>query len=183
MSHLAYDPSDANWAWKIDVSASADGQTFSPVPGLQGVDTHGKWGHQDIAVAQPFQARFLRLRHHNDGQDMNQIEMPATFSVYSGLGDEKWAFPSVGEVLSQGTLSTTVPARSFSSATVAGDQPLSPGAYLLSMRVKDGAQTQMMTRHFFVFENAMPHWDDNRLIPLLIATKISGNPASLTRTF
>ena len=156
VTHLAYEASDANWAWKMDISASADGQNFAPVAGLQSIDAHGKWGHQDITVAAPFKARFLRLRHHNDGKEVNQISMPSSLSVYSALADADVALPLVGETISRGTLSTTIPARSFSAATVEGDKPLSSGAYLLSMQIGDGTQKQLLTRHFFVFPESLP---------------------------
>ena len=150
VSRLAYQAADANWAWKVDVSASADGKDYQPVAGLQNIDTHGKWGRQQIAIAQPFRARFLRLRHHNGGADVNQISMPSSLSVYDGVGDEKWELPNVGATVAKGSLSQPIAARSFGAVSIAGDKPLAPGAYLIAARVQDGTRTQMLQRHFMV---------------------------------
>ena len=150
ISRLSYQAADANWAWKVDVSASSDGKTYQPVAGLQNVDTHGKWGFQQMAVPRPFKARFLRLRHHNGGQDVNQISMPSSLSVYDGVADEKWELPSVGTVVAKGSLSQAIAARSFGTTAIATDKPLAPGAYLISARVQDGTRTQMLQRHFMV---------------------------------
>lgn len=150
VTHLAYLAGDANWAWKVDISASLDGKTYQPVSGLQGIDTHSKWGRNEIAVPQPFAARFIRLRHHNNGQDVNQIAMPSTLSVYDGTADEKWELPVVGETIARGTVAQTVAARSFATLSVSGEKPLAPGAYLIAARVQDGARTQMVFRHFMV---------------------------------
>ncbi len=150
ISHLSYVAGDANWAWKVDVSASSDGKTYVPVAGLQNVDTHGKWGAQVLEVAQPFRAHFLRLRHHNGGAEVNQISMPSSFSVYEGVGAEKWLLPSVGETVSKGTLSQSIAPRSFGTLSIRGDKPLTPGAYFIAARVREGARTQLIYRHFLV---------------------------------
>lgn len=156
ISHLTYDAGDANWAWKVDVSASPDGKTWQPVPGLQNIDLHGKWGTNIIPVPQPFRARFLRLRHHNGGQAVNQIFMPSTLSVYDGAANETWELPHVGEIVAQGALSQTIPARSFGTATITGGKPLAPGVYLLAARVRDGDRTQLIYQHFMVMPAPLP---------------------------
>ncbi|HEX8237919.1 MAG TPA: hypothetical protein VF600_18410 [Abditibacteriaceae bacterium] len=160
VSRLGYVAGDANWAWKVDFSASGDGKTYEPVAGLQDVDTHGKWGDTVLAPTQPFKARFLRLRHHNNGQSVNAISMPSTLSVYDGAGDEKWEFPVVGENVSKGSAAQTVPSRSFATLNIAGKQPLAPGAYLVAVRVQDGAHTQMLYRHYMVMPSALPSASD-----------------------
>ena len=163
ITRLSYHAGDANWAWKLDVAASPDGKTYADVPGLQGIDTQGKWGDTVIPVPQPFGARFLRLRHHNGGQDVSQIIMPSTFSVFTGAADETWDFPNVGETLAHGDLAQTVPARAFATVTLAGDdKPLGPGAYLLAARVSDGAQTRLLYRHFFIMPAPLPSVANSR---------------------
>ncbi len=149
VTHLAYQSGDANWAWKMEISASGDGQTYQPVPGLADMDTHGKWGRQEISVPQPFRARFLRLRHHNGGQVVSQIAMPSSLFVYAGLAGD-WQFPTVGETVARGTLSQTVPAQAFSDASITEKEPLGPGAYLMALRVTDGSRTQLIYRHLLV---------------------------------
>ena len=51
ITHLAFTSGDANWTWKLDVSASRDGKTYEPVPSLQGIDLHQKWGRVRVPVA------------------------------------------------------------------------------------------------------------------------------------
>jgi hypothetical protein len=162
ISRLGYQAADANWAWKIDISASSDGQTYQPVAGLQNVDTHGKWGQQQIAVAAPFKARYLRLRHHNGGQDVNQISMPSSLAVYDGVADEKWELPSANTAVASGSLSQSIAAHSFGAVNIAGDKPLAPGAYLVAARVQDGARTQMLQRQFLVMPAPMASVADSR---------------------
>lgn len=147
---LAYLAGDANWAWKAEFSASTDGKTYTPVPGLQEVDMHGKWGYQQLPTVLPFSARYLRLRHHNGGQVVNQISLPATLAVYDGITDEKWEFPTVGETIAKGAISRSVEARAFGTLDIPGDKPLAPGAYLITARVREGARTQLIYRHFMV---------------------------------
>ncbi len=155
ITRLAYVAGDANWAWKIDFSASADGQNFAPIAGLQNVDAHGKWGAQVLEVPAPFRARFVRLRHHNGGAAVNQIAMPSSLSVYGGTAGEKWELPEVGETIAQGTLSQTIAPRSFRAAGIANAKPLAPGAYLIAARVRDDERTQLIYRHFMVMPAAL----------------------------
>lgn len=151
ITRLGYHAGDANWAWKLDVGASADGRAYQPVPGLQGVDTHGEWGDNVLPVPQPFRARFLRLRHHNGGQTVNQIIMPSSLSVFTGAADETWDLPRVGETIAQGTQTQAVPARAFATVRLAGDgKPLPPGAYFVAARVGDGDRTRLLWRHVMI---------------------------------
>jgi len=45
---------DANWLWKVDVFSSLDGKEYAPVPALQGVNMHQKWGDQFFPAFKPF---------------------------------------------------------------------------------------------------------------------------------
>ncbi len=155
VSRLALQAGDANWAWKMDVAASADGKTYKDVPELQNVDLHGKWGETDLRLATPFAARFLRLRHHNGGANVNVIRMPSALAVYDGAGDESFAIPKVGEEVGRGTLSPSIGARSFGTAEIASDKTLAPGAYLvavaLRMSTAGGKETtRVVLNHHFV---------------------------------
>jgi hypothetical protein len=150
ISKLGVQQSDANWAWNVDVSASADGKTYQPVAGLQNVDMHGKWGRQVLAPAAPFSARFLRLRHHKGGEKVNAIAMPASLSVYDGVADEKWELPSGTQVLARGVVSPNVPANSYAAAEVASPQVLGPGAYLVALKIESGGQTQVLHTPYMV---------------------------------
>ena len=79
VTHLSYVAGDANWVRKLDIAASSDGQNYQPVAGLQDLNIEGKWNAQQLAVPQPFEARFIRLRYHDDGKSLNQIRMPVSF--------------------------------------------------------------------------------------------------------
>lgn len=155
LTHLEYLAADANWAWKLDLSRSQDGKRFEPVPGLQEIDLHAKWGRQALPVPQPFTARYLRLRHHQGGRTVNQFSMPAAFSVYDGLADEKWELPVVGTAVARGSLSQAVPPSGTATVRLPGDRPLAPGAYLVAVRVRDGEQTQILYRHYLVMPPAI----------------------------
>jgi hypothetical protein len=155
ITHLSYGPGDANWVRKLDIATSSDGKTYQPVPQLQGIDMYKKWGSQQIVVPQPFTARYLRLRYHNDGAKSDAIAMPSSFSVYDGVADEKWDLPAVGETIASGTRRATIDARTFDVLSLGSDKALSPGAYLLAVKVRTGTQTQLLLRDLFVMPSAM----------------------------
>ena len=150
ITHLAYGSGDANHAWKLDVAASSDGKSYAPVPGLQGFDIFKKWGSVALPLKQPVEARYLRLRYHKDGQKVPCLRMPTRLSVYDGTADETWDLPKVGEVLVEGQ--TTVEAAPHASgvAELGAQQRLSPGLYLLAVRVESGAMRQILYRHVLV---------------------------------
>ncbi|HEU4754087.1 MAG TPA: discoidin domain-containing protein, partial [Armatimonadota bacterium] len=150
ITHLAYRAGDANWVWKVDVAGSADGRDYQPVPSLQGVDLHGKWGDQPLPLHAPFSARYLRLRYHADGKASNILRMPVALSVYDGTADEKWELPSAGTEVARVVRSLQVPPRSFTLASLAPPKPLPTGAYLLAARVEGGGIKQVLYRHLFV---------------------------------
>ncbi len=150
ISRLAYEANDGNWAWKVDVSASQDGQNYQPVPELQGVNVHNQWGPQVFPDFKPFSARFVRLRYHKDGEKVGDVAMFNGLSIYDGIADESLDFPKVGEVVGTGSLSPKIPAHDFTGVPLKSDKALSPGNYLLAVRVKDGARTQLTYRHFLV---------------------------------
>lgn len=150
ITRLAYVSGDANWAWKVDVQASADGKDFQPVPGVQGVDVHQKWGAQTFPDAAPFSARFVRLRYHKDGEKVGDFAMFGSLSVYDGIADESLDLPKVGEVVASGTLSPKIAANDFGAVPIQSDKPLATGNYLLAVRVQSGDKTQIVTRNYSV---------------------------------
>ena len=79
---MTWDAGDANWVAKVDVSGSSDGRTYTPIPSLQNVDQYKKWGTQLFPLAQPFEARYLRFRYHNNGVKATVIRMPTAIGVY-----------------------------------------------------------------------------------------------------
>lgn len=163
VSRVLETASDANWVWKLDVAASPDGKTYNPVPELQNVDLHGKWGETALPIKTPFAARFLRFRYHNGGAKVNVLRMPSSLSVYDGAQDESFALPKIGEEVASGTLSPQIGARSFGAVEIKSDKPLSPGAYLVAMTLRmsthAGPETKrVVLNHHFV----MPTTEINR---------------------
>lgn len=136
---LRSDGGDANWMFEVDVAASSDGTKFTDVPELQGVDFHKKWGSEiPFPSFKPFKARYLRFRHHHNGQAVDSIAFPKGVAVFDGIADETWTVPSVGEVVMKETRTQLVPPRSFFVVNFASPQPLSPGAYHLAVGVTAG---------------------------------------------
>ena len=153
--HMAYTAGDANWVWKVDVDASADGKTYAPVPSLQGVDLHQKWGRQTLPDAAPFAARFLRLRYHNDGTKSSVIRMPTELSVYAGVADERWDVPSTGKVVGRGMRSVDTPARAFGVVDVGDAAPLAAGAYFVAAKVRSAGRTELVYQHCMVMPETL----------------------------
>jgi hypothetical protein len=155
IQHLAYRAGDANWIWNLDVAASMDGERFTPVPGLQNLDIHKKWGQQDLRVADPFEARFLRLRYHRQGEKLNFLRLPLQFMVYDGVRENDFAFAAPGAEISAGTLEVAVPPGAFVWTEIPSVVP-DGGAYLLEARIaEDGAPRQLLTRHHFTLPAVM----------------------------
>jgi len=155
ITHLAYKAGDANWVWKVDVDASADGRAYQPIPSLQGVDLRQKWGDRPLPVAAPVNARYLRLRYHNDGKGVDVIRMPSALSIYDGVGDEKWEIPAVGEVVARGEHSAEVPPQGSVTVPLAAKKPLTTGAYFVAVRMRAGGATQLLYQPLFVLPAPM----------------------------
>ena len=155
ITHMGYRSGDANWAWQVDVAAGADGKDYKPVEGLQGLDFQKKWGPQEIDVPRPFEARYLRLRFHKDGAEVNCLKYPSEFYVYSGATEETWAFPKAGPTIQEGKLTQAVPAKGSATVTIGDGRALAPGAYLVALRTKAAGITQMTCGHIFVLPPAM----------------------------
>jgi hypothetical protein len=148
--HMGYLSGDANWIWKVDFAASIDGKQYRAIEGLKNVDFHGKWGPQEIDVPRPFEARFLRMHLHNDGQRVIAFHLPAEFHVYAGPTEQSTALPQVGSPLLRATLTLPVPAKGFAAVPIGDGRALRPGACLLSVRTKAGGLTQLNYGHLYV---------------------------------
>ncbi len=141
---------DANWLWKADVSSSADGKTFVPVPELQGVDLHGKWGEQLFPPFKPLRAKAIRLHYHRDGKKMDVVRMPAALHLWHGADGEPFALPRAGEQLDAVDLTSSVPARSFDVVPFEFKPKLGSGEYLLAGKVRADGTTTLLARPVFV---------------------------------
>lgn len=161
ITHLAYQSGDANWVWKLDIAASADDQTYTPIAPLTNIELHKKWGRQSIAVRAPFDARFVRLRYHQEGKGVDVIRFPAGFSIYDGKDDESSAWPKVSAASDVHVMKTVLPPRSFHLTTIPFRQKLATGAYLMLVRAsgRDGRQqqfTKTVAQPVFVLPEKLP---------------------------
>jgi len=153
--HMGYRSGDANWAWKMDVAAGADGKEYRPIDGLQGLDLHQKWGAHEIDVPKPFEARYLRLRFHKDGAEVQCLRYPAELYVYAGATAATWALPQVGATVLEGNLTRAVAAKGSVTVEIGDGRALAPGAYLAALRTRAGGLTQLTYGHIFVMPPAM----------------------------
>lgn len=127
---------DANWVFKADVSTSDDGTNFKPVVGAQGVDMHSKWGGpHDVPWKTPVEAKFVRLRFHNDGEAISQLRLPASVMIYDGAENDDTKIPDVGPEVASGEVDATVAANDFAELDAGSTPYLRVGLYLLRTEV------------------------------------------------
>lgn len=155
INRISYLSGDANHSWKLDVAASPDGVAYTPIPGLQAVDTFKKWGTVVLPLRGPVEARYLRLRHHHDGAKESIIRMPCRLSVYDGADDESWDLPAVGEIVGEGQTVVEIGGRASNTAALTVDRPLAPGAYLLAARLECGQWRQLVYHRVLVLPKAL----------------------------
>ncbi len=147
---MTWTSGDANHSWFVDVFASEDGTAFTPVPGLNDVDHHRKWGRNEFPVQAPFEARVLKFRYRTSGGPESLIAFPSELGVYDGASDETVALPKVGPLVEEGTISLDVPPRSFSVQVLEFERPVESGAYLLGWSVEGGdGPPELAYRHAF----------------------------------
>lgn len=147
---LGWQSGDANWIEKVDVLASTDSDEFSPVPGLQSVDLHKRWGQHRFSDFRPFRAKTIRLHYHCDGEKRNVIRMPAALSVWDGAADEQFDLPRAGTEIQRITLESNVAPGAFSVTDFEFGPGLQTGQYLLASRVHSGDRCELKTRHIYV---------------------------------
>ncbi|MCC5845641.1 MAG: hypothetical protein JJU05_15435 [Verrucomicrobia bacterium] len=160
ITHLQYRAGDANWIWNLDIAASQDGESFAPVPGLQNLDLHKKWGEQNLSVPTPFKARFIRLRYHKQGESLNFLRLPQQLRVFEGVRDEDFAFAELGPALREGTLELEVPAGAFVWAALPVVK-IDPGAYLMEARVEGDGFRQILSRSHFTLPRILETLPDD----------------------
>jgi hypothetical protein len=150
ITRISYGSGDANHAWKLDLAASADGKSYTAVPEVQGFDTFKKWGNVVLPLKQAHDARYLRLRHHKDGDKVPLFAMPCRLSVYDGTAGETWELPRIGETMGGGRQVAEVAAGSSATVDLVIDRPLPPGLYLLAVRLERGAPRQLLYHRVLV---------------------------------
>ncbi len=134
---------------------SEDGKSYTAVPELQGFDMHKKWGTIVLPLREPVTGRFIRLRHHKDGEKTTHFRMPCRLSVYDGTAEEGWELPKVGTVIGEGQTKVEIAAHSSAVTELAMKTPLSPGLYLLAVRLERGPLRQLHYRHVLVPPGSM----------------------------
>lgn len=148
---------DANWVWLVDVEASTDGVHFEPVPGLQDVDLHKRWGWNPFDFNEPFAAKVIRFRYHNHGEKSNVIRMPSALSVFDGTDDEAMTVPPVGDEVATQTLDQTVDANSYALVPITLTSTLPTGSYRLNTQVTVGDKTFPRAQAIYVEPTPMAH--------------------------
>ncbi len=163
VNHMTWEPGDANWIWKVDVSASTDGKTYTPIPSLQNVDLYKRFYVLNVfPLAEPVEARFLQFRYHKNGEKVNVFRMPTAIHVYDGTADESFDLPKVGREFASGHLSADVAPGEKASLPMTAKEKLTPGAYLVSLKAKAGDQTYITWRHLAVMPEAFKQIGESR---------------------
>ncbi len=149
ISRMTWLSNDANHAARVEVLASEDGETFSPVPGLDEVEQFKKWGSQVFPVEAPFRARVVKFRYYTGGEKVNAISLPSEIAIFDGVADEKMELPTVGTVLGQGTATLTVPPKSFAEVSLPIDAKIGPGVYFLGVHAKGDETDTVLYSNIF----------------------------------
>jgi len=148
--HLEYHAGNAGKTHKVDVAASTDGTNYTPVEGLQDYTLEQRWGMQTFPVKEPFSARYIRLRYHNDGKKLNFIQCIAELYVYDGATKEESQIPHTGDMVDQKTLHVTVPAASYSLTQIASSAPLKTGGYYYGIKADGSRGTDLLSYDYFI---------------------------------
>lgn len=151
ITKMAWLSGDANHTWFVDVAASRDGQTYTPVTGLQNVDQFKKWGWQDYPLEVPFEAKAIRFRYHTGDpqKKVHAIRFPCELSLYDGVDDETVVLPHVGPILAQGRVSATIPAQSSQQVDLPSPLEFKAGACLLGVDATWPGGRALTSRHCF----------------------------------
>ncbi len=146
---------DANNVRKVNISASTNGKDFTPVPGLQNLDFHKKWGLRELKLPAPFKAKVIKFDYIGKGD--HRLAMPAEYYIYDGNTDEKMTIPNLGEKLAKKKLNITLPAGKYKLLPVSLPHKLTTGNYLLSAWISSGKYKKLINKHIFI----EPKWLDD----------------------
>ncbi len=156
VTSIAWMAGDANWINKLDISASDDGKTYTPVDALQNLDLYRKWRRQSLVLDRPFPARFLRLRYHNGGETLPpHFRTLATLLVFDGSEGENLGIPAVGKEISNESLTVQVPPKSFSLVAFKPTPPVGTDAYLFGVATETGGLKKAMLADYFVMPSSI----------------------------
>jgi len=141
ITKIAIFPTDANWLWSAEVSASLDGTSYQVIPGMEKLDLFKRWTGLDAFPTAPVEARFIQVRYFKDGEPAKRISLPNEIRVYDGMDAADRAVPELGGVVAKGKFSVDVPARSFAVHPLKEISLPEDGAYVLRVEVSAGGQS------------------------------------------
>lgn len=157
---MGWQSGDANWIDTVDVAASLDGKTFTPAPGLQGVEMYKKWGAQRFPAFPPFRAKRLRLHYPNRARKFAILRMPSELHVWDGTADN-WELPRVGAELARVNLEKSMPAGSFAVVDFDFPPTLETGQYALCSKATIGERVYLSVRPILVEPAALEGVDEH----------------------
>jgi hypothetical protein len=149
VTKVAIFPTDANWLWNAEVSASADGTSYKVIPGLEKLDLFKQWTGIEAVPTAPVQARFLQVRYFKDGETPKRFSLPNKIEVYDGIDAADKVVPELGGVVAKGNFSIEVPAGSFVVHPMKDISIPKDGAYLLSVSVTADGQSASSQKMVF----------------------------------
>ncbi|HRU02205.1 MAG TPA: hypothetical protein P5239_10940, partial [Victivallales bacterium] len=151
---IKFKSGDANWTWLLDMLKSNDGENFTPIPELQNINLHKRWGEFPIQINTPFEARYLKLQYKTENNEKKPvIRMPSAIMVYDGIEDEKFEIPKVGKVVFSDKKNIKIPSFNFSIEEIKLP-PLPLGGYLISTMINLENKTEIYNSNFFSFKPA-----------------------------
>jgi hypothetical protein len=140
ITKVAIFPTDANWIWNAEVSASIDGKTFQVIPGMEKLDLFKHWTGLEAVATSPAEGRFIKVRYFKDGELPKRVSLPNEIQIFGGTGPADKVVPELGGVVAKGSFSVGVPAGSFAVHPLKEISLPEDGSYLLRLDVTaDGA--------------------------------------------
>jgi len=149
ITKVAIFPSDANWLWNAEVSASMDGTQFQVIPGMEKIDLFKRWTGSEAIASAPVEGRFLQVRYFKEGEPAKRISLPNRIEVFDGMSDADKVVPELGGIVAQGSFPVEVPAHSFLVQPIKDISLPDDGAYLLRFEVTAEGLLQLAQKTIF----------------------------------
>ena len=146
---VALFPTDANWIWNAEVSASMDGKTFQVIPGMEKLDLYKHWTGLEVVAAGPAEGRYIKVRYFKDGESPKRLSLPNEIQVFGGTSPADRVIPELGGVVAKGSFPVKVPAGSFTVCPLKEISLPEDGSYILRLEATaDGASHTAQTSLF-----------------------------------
>ncbi len=140
ITKIAIFPTDANWIWNAEVSASMDGKNFQAIPGMEKLGLFKHWTGLDAIPTAPVEGRFIQVRYFKDGEPPKRISLPNKIEVFDGMNAADKVVPELGGIVTKGNFAFEVPAHGFALQSLKEIILPEDGAYILRVGVTaDGA--------------------------------------------